>query len=87
MDKVKIFKEHLARVTESANKPNDLHKQQLIKSSNKLIQMFEEQQKEIEELFEGLHIARVGRRDLTNYVKELKEEIERLETELMMIRQ
>jgi hypothetical protein len=50
----------------------ELETQELL---NKYIKKCAEQQKEIEELDESLHIARVGRRDLTVYVKELKEEL------------
>lgn len=49
MDGVKIFKEYLARVVESANKPNDWHKQQLVRSSNELIDMFVQAKQEAED--------------------------------------
>lgn len=39
-------------------------------------QPYESYDEMIEDIEESLHIARVGRRDLTNYVKQLKEEIE-----------
>jgi hypothetical protein len=49
MDNIKIFREYLVRVTESANKPHISHKEQLIKSFDKLIHMFEEQEKIIKQ--------------------------------------
>ena len=36
----------------------------------------------IEELEESLHIARVGRRDLINYVKQLEKEIKQLKEDV-----
>jgi archaellum component FlaC len=71
MDSVKIFNEYLARVTESANKPNDLHKQQLIRSSNELIDMYVQAKQETEDQTKWAD----------TYFKELQEakkEIERL---------
>jgi DNA repair exonuclease SbcCD ATPase subunit len=40
---------------------------------NLLTEKFERYEKDIEELSDSLHIARVGRRDLINYVKQLKD--------------
>lgn len=45
-------------------------------------QPYETYEQIIESLEESLNIARVGRRDLTNYVKQLKKEIEGLEKKL-----
>lgn len=43
-----------------------------------LYNIIKKQQKEIEELDESLHVARIGRRDLVAYVKQLKKENELL---------
>jgi hypothetical protein len=42
MDEIKIFKEYLARVIESANRQHELHQEQLGKSIRKLNEMFKE---------------------------------------------
>lgn len=72
MDDVKIFKEFLARVTESSNKPNDGHKQQLIRSSNELIDMYVQAKQKIEhykETLENIQYYIEPRKELSIYLE------------------
>jgi hypothetical protein len=72
INKVKIFKEYLARVTESANKPNELHKQQLIRSTNELIQMYVEAKQETEDQTKWADYYFVESKQKKNIIRELE---------------